>query len=163
MFTEMIGFVIVVLGMIFVIVRRQLAKNKANRENFGDSASQLQAQLEDAADIIIERMEDHINHLERLIEQADERIIALNHKLAQVDALGNRALDMDVKSVKKADISVCREKELKKIEIKPTKINKMVFEMLDHGDTIDGIAKQTGLGKGAILLLEELYKSKKTD
>lgn len=177
MFTEMIGFVIIILVMIVVIIRRQLAKNKVGSENFDDSASQLQMQLEEAADIIIKRVENQVNHLELLIREADEKIIALDDKLKQIEALDKSeraiAFDEDLKFTKRAEVNFSnkekriivplKEESIKKIEIKPTKINKMVFEMLDHGNTIDGIAKQTGLGKGAILLLKELYNSKKAD
>lgn len=48
----------------------------------------------------------------------------------------------------------------KKLDVRSSKMNKMVFDLMDRGYTIDEIAKQTGIGKGAILLIQEMYKLK---
>lgn len=48
----------------------------------------------------------------------------------------------------------------KKLDVRSSKVNRMVFDLMDRGYTIDEIAKQTGIGKGAILLIQEMYKLK---
>jgi len=49
----------------------------------------------------------------------------------------------------------------KQAKLKVSKTNKMVFEMLEQGESLESIAKQTGIGKGAINLIRQMYKLQK--
>lgn len=185
MLTEWIGFFIVVLVMVFVIVRRQMLKGKLSQEDFDDSADRLQLRLEDAADHIIERMKDHIDQLELLLGEADEKIALLDSRIEQLKILSEKD---NVRSVENPDSASNEENRRvpkvacikkfplvesdksigngirgkKKIELKPSKMNQAVLEMLKNGYTIEEISKKMGIGRGAILLIQEMYGSAQT-
>lgn len=182
MLTELIGIILIILVMVAVIVRRQMLKTKLGQVEFDDSVDAFQIRLEDAADHIIERMEEHIDQLELLLEEADKKIAILDGRLKELKNLSTR-VDSDTTQTfhyvrnegrgEPEKIALVKEsfmldsgkgigKEVsgkKKLELKPSKINQAVLEMLNNGHTIDEIAKKTGIGKGAILLIQEMYGS----
>jgi hypothetical protein len=183
MVAEMIGFFFILIVMVFVIIRRQLEKNKVSTNSFDQSAARLQLQLEEAADVIIARMENHVDHLEFLIEEADTKIIELDHHIKKMEELSKKQLDFEkqaavhrmndvnpvtnhaetIKEVSENKIEVTAKVLRPKFVLKDSALNTTVFDMLDKGCSLDQITKETGIGKGAIKLIKQMYKNKKLD
>lgn len=170
MIVEVLGLIIAVGAMIIVIVRRQLQQNRVRTQtNLEESAAQVQLQLEDVADNVIKRIENRINHLELLIEEADEKINLLDEKIKLIGLketiIAQQPLKVDQQTQSLTDSST----GLQNIQTKPplatkrgfheSKTNQLVLKLLDSGHGLDDIAKKTGMGKGAILLIKEMHKS----
>jgi hypothetical protein len=182
MVAEMIGFFFILIVMVVVIIRRQLEKNKVSANSFDQSATRLQLQLEEAADVIIARMENHVNHLEFLIEEADNKIVELDHCIKTIEKLSKKQLDFEKKEafhcindvnlvMNQAEmIEKAVENEAEVIKtmrpnfvLKDSALNTAVFDMLNKGCSLDQITKETGIGKGAIKLIKQMYKNKNLD
>ncbi|MDF2858926.1 MAG: hypothetical protein K0Q87_4777 [Neobacillus sp.] len=182
MVAAMIGFFFILIVMVVVIIRRQLEKNKLSANSFDQSATRLQLQLEEAADVIIARMENHVNHLEFLIEEADNKIVELDHRIKTIEELSQKQLvfekqvavhhinDMNPVTNQAETIEKAVEYEVEvtkpmrpKFVLKDSALNTAVFDMLDKGCSLDQITKETGIGKGAIKLIKQMYKNKKLD
>lgn len=170
MIVEVLGLIIAVGAMIIVIVRRQLQQNRVRTQtNLEESAAQVQLQLEDVADNVIKRIENRINHLELLIEEADEKINLLDEKIKLIGLketiIPKQPLTVDQQTQSLADSST----GLQNLQTKPplvtkrvfheSKTNQLVMKLLDSGHSMEDIAKKTGMGKGAILLIKEMHKS----
>ena len=86
---------LIIVGFILVMGARWLSNRQQQQidsEALRQSTDQLKAELERSADAVISRMGSHIKHLERLLEEADER----NHKLeAQLDEARKAGLDLE--------------------------------------------------------------------
>jgi hypothetical protein len=177
MFTEWIGFLIIIGVMIVVIIRRQFFNKQLEKNDFGTAATQMQQQFEETADQIIERIGSQIDRLEFLIQAADDKIIQLDLRLKdldpQKDMTVTQPIEKQTKSFKEVLQESTRDGETiaedsvqeiipKQVKLKVSKTNKMVFEMLEQGESIESIAKKTGIGKGAINLIREMYKLQKT-
>lgn len=178
MVAAMIGFFFILIVMVFVIIRRQFEKNKLSTHMFDHSAMRLQLQLEEAADVIIERMENHVNHLEYLIEEADVRISELDHRIKMIEEFSKKQNEVEKNiavDTGEVVIPVVNEKSIDKISknkideikvmqpkfvLKDSALNTAVFDMLANGCSLDQIAKETGIGKGAIKLIKQMYKNK---
>lgn len=182
MVAAMIGFFFILIVMVIVIIRRQLEKNKVSANGFDQSATRLQLQLEEAADIIIARMENHVNHLEFLIEEADTKIVELDHRIKTIEELSQKQLDLkkqaDVHYMNDINLVTTHVEMIKKdvedeaevtktmrpkFVLKDSALNTAVFDMLDKGFSLDQITKKTGIGKGAIKLIKQMYKNKNLD
>jgi len=170
MFTEVIGFLIIIGVMIVVIIRRQFFKKQLEKNDFDTAANQMQQQFEDTADQIIERIGNEIDRLELLIQVADDKIIQLDQKLKNIAV--TKPIEEQKQSFQEVLQESTRDGEIiakesiteilpKRAKLKVSKTNKMVFEMLEQGESIESIAKQTGIGKGAINLIREMYKLQK--
>ena len=157
---EIIGFGIIILMMLVVIVRRQYIKNQMKQnKNLEQAANQIQLQIEEVADAVIGRMENRINHLEMLIAEADEKINELDEKIQYLQS--NKIVDDSVGQRKEMSSSICAPKteyRPQKVEQNLSKMNKLVLDLFEEGYTLDEIAKKTGMGKGAISLIKEMYK-----
>lgn len=183
MVAEMIGFFFILIVMVVVIIRRQLEKNKVSANSFDQSATRLQLQLEEAADVIIDRMENHVNHLEFLIEEADNKIVELDQRIKTMEELSQKQLVFEkqaavhhindvnpvtdhaetIKEVIEHKTEVTVKALQPKFVLKDSALNTEVFDMLDKGCSLDQITKETGIGKGAIKLIKQMYKNKKLD
>jgi len=183
MVAEMIGFFFILVVMVGVIIRRQLEKNKVSVNDFDQSATRLQLQLEEAADVIIARMENHVNHLEFLIEEADNKIVELDHRIKTVEELSQKQLIFEkqaivhpinevnpvtnhvepIKEVVEHKTEITAKAMRPKFVLKDSALNTEVFDMLDKGCSLDQITKETGIGKGAIKLIKQMYKNKNLD
>lgn len=178
---EILGFLIVIVIMMIVIFRRQSMQSKLKeRKNLDDSASQLQLQLEEVADAVIGRMENRIDHLEMLIAEADDKIVRLDDQMKCVAALKEQealrvekvvdtqlpALEKIPQELTEAPIAQAmplpRLSEKKKIAVPLSKANQAVIDLLDGGYSLNEIAKKTGMGKGAILLIQEMYQAQRS-
>jgi hypothetical protein len=188
MFTELIGFLIIIGVMIVVIIRRQFFKKQLEKDDFGTATTQMQQQFEETADQIIERIGNQIDRLELLIQAADDKIIQLDQKLKvgdlqkkkmvlddgrNQDLTVTKPIEKKTKSFQEVLQESTRDGEVfvedsvpeilpKQVKLKVSKTNKMVFEMLEQGESIESISKKTGIGKGAINLIREMYKLQKT-
>lgn len=182
MVASMIGFFFILIVMVVVIIRRQLGKNKLSANSFDQSAARLQLQLEEAADVIIASMENHVNHLEFLIEEADIKIGELDHRIKTIEGLSQKQLSFEgqpevfrvndvnsmtndveiIKKVTKQETEVTKLMRPKFV-LKDSAINSAVAEMIDKGCSLDQIAKETGIGKGAIKLIKQMHKNKSLD
>ena len=170
MFTEVIGFLIIIGVMIVVIIRRQFLKKQLEKNSFDTAANQMQQQFEDTADQIIERIGNEIDRLELLIQVADDKIIQLDQKLKNIAV--TKPIEEQKQSFQEVLQESTRDGEIiakepiteifpKQAKLKVSKTNKMVFEMLEQGESLESIAKQTGIGKGAINLIRQMYKLQK--
>lgn len=84
MTTEILGFIIIVGAIIVFLARKQLQKVEDDPEVLEASAGRLRYELEQSADEIIDRMAGHIDHLERLLKEADYKIELLQRRLDDV-------------------------------------------------------------------------------
>lgn len=86
---------LIIVGFILVMGARWLShrqQQQIDSEALRQSTDQLKAELERSADAVISRMGSHIKHLERLLQEADER----NRKLeAQLDEARRAGLDLE--------------------------------------------------------------------
>lgn len=188
MFTEVIGFFIIIGVMIVVIIRRQFLKKQLEKNDFDTAANQMQQQFAETADQIIERIGSEIDRLELLIQVADDKIIQLDDKMKVLD-LQKKAIVSDDDSKQNRTATKQIEKQTKsfqevlqesasnnetivenpaqeiiprQVRLNVSKTNKMVFEMLEQGESIESIVKKAGIGKGAINLIREMYKLQRT-
>jgi len=78
MVPEILGFLII-LGALLVLVVRFISQRQkgVDTEELRESTEQLKAELTRSADAVIARMGNHIQHLENLLHQADERNVRL--------------------------------------------------------------------------------------
>lgn len=169
MITAMVGFFFILVVMVVVIIRRQIKKNNVN-DGLDYSTTRLQIHLEEAADVIIKRMEEHVNQLEFLIEEANQKIVQLDQYMKKIEKLEGQKKEVVQKElsentvklmepVMKEPTTSCIDKP--KIMLKESAINTEVFHMLGEGFSLDEISKKTGVGKGAIKLIKQMYKNKK--
>lgn len=176
------GLLIIVAVMLIVIIRRQLRQRAARESDvMAASAQELQLQLEETADRIIKRMGNHVDHLEVLIAEADEKIALFDEKIRRWESLSQVAETSDSCPAAKgqadsrrtdalAECSVPgffgaaqRENEQERLPRKLSGVHEKVATMLKNGKTMDEIARETGLGKGAIFLIQEMAQTKKPE
>lgn len=93
MTTEILGFIIIIGAVIVYMARRQLQKVEDDPEVLEASAGRLRYELEQSADEIIDRMASHIDHLERLLKEADYKSELLQRRLDDVQSLYQAGLD----------------------------------------------------------------------
>lgn len=93
MITEILGFFII-LGAILVLVVKQISKRQQATLNdvndMRESTEQLKLELQRSADAVINRIGGHIAHLEKLLQEADERNLELMRQLRVADETENR-------------------------------------------------------------------------
>lgn len=86
MITEIFGFLIIIGAIIFLLVRHRLGKTDkvlADERAIMDSPQQLRRELKQSTDEIINRMGRHIDRLELLVQQADNRAEELEEQLKE--------------------------------------------------------------------------------
>ncbi len=87
MTTEILGFIIIVGAVIVLFARRQMQKADEDVEALEVSADRLRRELEQAADEIIGRMSGHIDHLEKLLREADYKTDILERRIGEAENL----------------------------------------------------------------------------
>ena len=161
MISGFIIFLFIVCGGIVLFVKRAKSANKIDA--VADSTDYFQMQLEESADQIIARMQNHVDHLEYLISEADEKIFALDQRLKKIDRL-NHEVHVPSKSSDEQERLVADDGESNTdnamINMDVSTLNKQVYSLLDQGMNLNEIAKKTGIGKGAVLLISQMYKKK---
>ena len=88
MVPEILGFLIIA-GALLVLVVRYISQRRqgVDMEELRTSTEQLKAELTRSADAVIARMGNHIQHLEGLVRQADERNVRLEAGLNEYKRL----------------------------------------------------------------------------
>ena len=88
MFPELFGFLIIA-GALLVMVVRVISKRQqgVDTEELRASTEQLKAELTRSADAVIACMGNHIQHLENLLRQADERNVRLETGISEYKRL----------------------------------------------------------------------------
>jgi len=133
-------------------------------------ANRLQEQLEQTADIVIMRLEEQITHLEKLLAEANEKIISLDNKIQAANKILNKEnnnikgpLNPLISSESTTKMAVI-ENEMKATSIANYKEmgrndkRSSIIEMANLGYDVTEIAKNTGISKGEIMLLLQLNK-----
>ncbi len=94
MFPELFGFLIIA-GALLVMVVRVISKRQqgVDTEELRASTEQLKAELTRSADAVIARMGNHIQHLENLLRQADERNVRLEAGINEYKRLAGEMED----------------------------------------------------------------------
>lgn len=87
MTTEILGFIIIVGAVIVLLARRQMQKADEDVEALEISADKLRRELEQSADEIIGRMAGHIDHLEKLLREADYKTDILERRIGEAENL----------------------------------------------------------------------------
>ena len=87
MTTEILGFIIIVGAVIVLLARRQMQKADEDVEAVEVSADRLRRELEQSADEIIGRMAGHIDHLEKLLREADYKTDILERRIGEAENL----------------------------------------------------------------------------
>ena len=94
MFPEIFGFLIIAGALLVVFVRLISRRQKGvNTEELRTSTEQLKAELTRSADAVISRMGNHIQHLENLLRQADERNVRLEAGINEYKRLAGEMED----------------------------------------------------------------------
>ncbi|MBE6085891.1 MAG: hypothetical protein E7203_10645 [Selenomonas ruminantium] len=88
MVPEILGFLIIAGALLVLVVRYISQRQKGvDTEELRESTEQLKAELTRSADAVIARMGNHIQHLENLLRQADERNVRLEAGLNEYKRL----------------------------------------------------------------------------
>lgn len=98
MVTEMLGILIVIGTVMVLLLRHFLGKReeakvreeRAKQQEIGAAAIELRRELERAADGIIDRMGERVDHLEQLIAEAGRREAALRARIRELEAKEER-------------------------------------------------------------------------
>lgn len=132
--------------------------------------NELKQQLEDTADTIIKRLENHISHLEYLLEEAEQKSSTLEDKLYLAEQLISkleRASHQNSETTySEIDSSIeldrTTNRQVNEDLIIPTENTndrrQLILAMDSQGYNATEIAKATGIGKGEIMLLLQLNK-----
>ena len=100
-----------------------------------------------------------MEHLEYLIQEADEKIFALDQRLKRFDTLNRIQTDVEKNIITEEAIENSSALE-EKVELNISEINQQVYDLISQGIDTNEIAKRTGIGKGAVLLISQMYKKK---
>jgi TolA-binding protein len=183
MFSSNLIFVLIIIFLaIFIFYKREMLL-KIFSLNVASSANKFQEQLEEAAEVVIQRLEERISYLEGVIETADARIMSLDEKIK----IANKYLKRETKDIienpiqgisdfseiKKEEKQIINEK-LDHIAIPSQESNTLgidnykeiarnskrdsVLTLSDQGYNSIEIAKITGISKSEIILLLQLNK-----
>ena len=81
---NLIFLVIIIFLVVFIFYKREMV-SKVFSLNVESSANKFQEQLEEAADLVIQRLEERINYLEDVLEIADAKILNLDEKIRKIN------------------------------------------------------------------------------
>lgn len=146
MLTGVIISILAVLLIIFFLVYKKQMINKMFALNVSSPADDFTQQLEQTADLIINRLENEVVQLELLLEEAETKIGMLNRQIEHanriIEQLGE--LQTDSRSVDKEPVNIEK--------------HRLIIAMAEQGYSVTEMAKLTGVGKGEIMLLLQLNK-----
>lgn len=184
MFSGSLIFVLIIIFLIIFIFYKREMLLKVFSLNVASSANQFQEQLEEAADVVIQRLEERISYLEDVLATVDKKIISLDEKIK----VASQILEQETKDViavpaqsiidsselQREEVTVIDEKldyvaiplnEEKNIlgidnnkEIARKNKRDSVLALADQGYNSIEIAKSTGISKSEITLLLQLNK-----
>lgn len=174
MLTAIIFFSVIVLCLLFFIFYKRDMLARLLSLNTSVPAKELEEQLERTADMVIKQLENHIGHLELLLEEADGKMALLDQKLAlaervidhqettpYIPATISRGIDIRLPAEAPADYPSSASSANKNGAAKDGVIggrHRLVLTMSEQGYSVTEIAKATGMGKGEIMLLLQLNK-----
>ena len=92
--TATISIVFLLICFLFFYFKQDMVKTLFNNQ-LSYPTSELQDQLALTADQVIKNLESHITHLEDLLDEADERIDLLDHKIKQAKQILPGSLDIN--------------------------------------------------------------------
>ncbi len=161
-----------IVGLIFIVLlifyKRDLFM-KMFSGSVTSPTSRFQEQLEQTGDLVIKRLEEKIVQLEYLLEEANQKVTLLDHKIQ----MANKILDKEhtekkyldtttnVGTVKQVEVTkkAFTDLNIEHYRSMPRKDKRsLIIEMTDLGYDITEIAKATGISKGEIMLLLQLNK-----
>ncbi|MEG6585911.1 DUF6115 domain-containing protein [Dendrosporobacter sp. 1207_IL3150] len=93
---------LIILAILIIITKRK-ALFEIFSTNISNSTKELQTELENTADSIIRKMENHITHLEYLLSEAEEKIAVLDKKLELANELINASEATNKNTLKHID------------------------------------------------------------
>lgn len=186
MITGISTAVIIIILILVLIVKRE-SVHRLFSNHVSSSTREFQNELENTADSVIKRMENHISQLEYLISEADEKLLSLDKKLKSANQLIRDLHDFDhptlIDPKKTEDLANihCEEKYEQPLSFDenvpvdqssnqlsdPKTMNRetigedkkrLIAAMAEQGYNVTEIAKATGMGKGAIMLVLQLHK-----
>lgn len=177
MLTALIVIIVIVLFFaVFVFYKRNMI-GKMFSLHLVDDRSQFQQELEQTADRAIMRLEEQMMQLELLLGEADAKLKLLDQRIQDAEALerqfaegsaaikaesGNKAFDVKIAAHpdELAMISPAGHMQQTRLATETSNMDKrkLVAAMADQGYNVTEIAKATGLGKGEIMLLQQLHK-----
>jgi len=165
MYTEVLGFLIIVGALVVLVIRRQMKPTEERQT--ADAAEQMRLELERSADEIIARMGEHMDHLEALIAEADKRIALLDHRAAeppngQSDTDFSRlladSLQQEEETAGAAAAESFAEAAVPAESSEPDTSFARARELLQQGAPAEEIARETNIGRGAIELLRQMQE-----
>jgi len=167
MVTGLIVIVTILLfGFFFIIYKRNMLTEMFSL-NASASADRFREQLENTADEIIKRLENHVSHLEFLLDEADSRIALLENMLRKSEELRLKSVKAEEQANNQANKQDYYEKNSTpdisdRVNLSQDSDNndkrRLILAMANQGYNVTEIAKATGLGKGEVMLLLQLNK-----
>ena len=189
MLTEVFGFIIILGTVMIVVLRRQLKKAPGHSSGFEGSTDRLRRELEMSADEIIHRMGEHMDRLEKLIQEADQKTARLDAKIEEFKAVTQGAYPAGSGKSSVEDFSSLLQQSMvgappededglhvdpagmaepsatdvppepeKPVHSKGASAAARVRELLREGYSVEDIAKETNMGRGAIELVRQMGK-----
>jgi len=186
MLTSIIAILVLIFFAFFIIRKREMLIRVFSL-NVSGSANEFQSQLEQTADIVLRRLDNQISHLEYLLAEAEDKIRILENQLEHAKKIveqtgsatqfklleaienteqreaNNDEVDKNVviaeadNFVKNSLIQDQSIKTMSKETISDDK-RRLIIAMSEQGYNLTEIAKATGIGKGAIMLVLQLNK-----
>lgn len=168
--------IIAIMGLV-IYKRHVFERQVASRGALDSAAMQLRNSIEMTAELMIERMQEQAEQLTFIINEADGRIAAVDERIKKLETLLNQSetVSMDLKQEVQAIKKVVQEQKeaieqqaqtaVQAVAVKDadmmgqSELNKRIFSMLDNGEDIEYISRVTGVGKGAIALIKQMYKN----
>jgi hypothetical protein len=164
---------VVIILLALVVVLPRMARRKTTRDGEASPGRAVSSTLrakEQMEDLIVKlhdfsreiqaRLDNKISVLNRLIEEADEKIRELEARGISATPKA-KAPDRSTKS--KSDKPASEPGDVAKTPSRPkTGKYKSVYDLADEGHDAVSIARQTGLQPGEIELLLELRKTRRT-
>jgi hypothetical protein len=178
MVSNLFIFVLMIIFLILFVFYKRDMLVKVFSLNVASSANQFQEQIENTADIVIQRLEERICHLESVLEAADAKIMSLDKKIMIAEEVLKKEIKDIIPFENIANVSDAKREENLRI---PTKSNDVavknntigidnykeiarnnkrnsVLALADQGYSSVEIAKTTGISKSEIILLLQLNK-----
>lgn len=174
----------IIIALVFFYKREMIYR--VTLKDISGSTKEFQNELEHTADHVIKRMELHIAQLEYLISEADEKIVHLDKQLEAAERRINNAntaaassasplsensenyaydqpedslLTEDSEAAEPVREAAGGDEQPPAAEGQAGESNKQaVLAMAEQGYDVTEIAKATGMGRGAIMLLIQLHK-----
>jgi hypothetical protein len=175
MFTGLIFFILGIGFFLFFIYGRRYMQSRKFTMQASVPTGELQVQLEKTADIAIKQLEEYIGQLEFLLEEADVKIALLDQKLQLIQDDSSVPVNHPIPMPRRVDVELGPEvPPLKLVSVKNysgsdqvvndqrepinNERRKLIVSMSEQGYSVTEISKNTGVGKGEILLLLHLNR-----